>query len=88
VERRRPASRVRRDLRPRIQRAASGGLDSADAAGCRSIVLLQYDEVASGVVDHAIRVTADCTFDAYVWPARHSAGTNDRRCPPMGAASG
>ena len=62
------------------------GWTSADAAGLPIYPgLLQYDEVASGVVDHAIRVTADCTFDAYVWPARHAAGTNDRRCPPMGA---
>jgi hypothetical protein len=62
------------------------GWTSADAAGLPIYPgLLQYDEVASGLVDHAIRVTADCTFDAYVWPARHAAGTNDRRCPPMGA---
>jgi hypothetical protein len=26
-----------------------------------------------------------CTHDAYIWPARHAAGTSDRRCPPMGA---
>ncbi len=62
------------------------GWTSADAAGLPIYPgLLQYDEVASGLVDHAIRVTADCTFGAYVWPARHAAGTNDRRCPPMGA---
>jgi hypothetical protein len=30
-------------------------------------------------------MTVSCTFDAYVWPARHAAGTTDRRCPPMGA---
>ena len=46
---------------------------------------MRYDEVAAGSVDHAIRVTAACTYDAYLWPARHAAGTNDRRCPPMGA---
>ncbi len=62
------------------------GWTSADAAGLPIYPgLLQYDEVASGVVDHAIRVTADCTYDAYIWPARHAAGTTDRRCPPMGA---
>jgi len=62
------------------------GWTSADAAGLPIFPgLLQYDEVASGVIDHAIRVTADCTYDAYVWPARHAAGTSDRRCPPMGA---
>jgi hypothetical protein len=62
------------------------GWTSADAAGLPIFPgLLQYDEVASGVIDHAIRVTAGCTYDAYVWPARHAAGTSDRRCPPMGA---
>jgi hypothetical protein len=67
------------DLRP-------AGWTSADAAGLPIFAgLLRYDEVASGVVDHAIRITASCTHDAYLWPARHEAGTTDRRCPPMGA---
>jgi hypothetical protein len=62
------------------------GWTSADAAGLPIFAgLLRYDEVAAGEVDHAIRVTADCTFNDYVWPARHRAGTSDRRCPPMGA---
>lgn len=62
------------------------GWTSADAAGLPIFAgLLRYDEVAVGSVDHAIRVTAACTFDGYVWPARHAAGTADRRCPPMGA---
>jgi hypothetical protein len=62
------------------------GWTSADAAGLSIYAgLLRYDEVAAGFVDHAIRVTAACTYDAYLWPARHGAGTNDRRCPPMGA---
>ena len=47
--------------------------------------LLRYDEVAAGKVDHAIRMTADCTSNDFIWPARHKAGTSDRRCPPMGA---
>ena len=70
-----------------IQRAASGGLDERRRrrAADLSPGLLRYDEVAAGLVDHAIRVTAACTYDAYLWPARHAAGTNDRRCPPMGA---
>jgi hypothetical protein len=62
------------------------GWTSADAAGLPIFAgLLRYDEVASGVVDHAIRMTVACTHDAYIWPARHRAGTDDRRCPPMGA---
>lgn len=67
------------DLRP-------AGWTSADAAGLSIFAgLLRHDEVEAGLVDHAIRMTVACTFDAYVWPARHAAGTNDRRCPPMGA---
>jgi hypothetical protein len=62
------------------------GWTSADAAGLPIMAgLLRYDEVAAGDVDHAIRVTAACTHDTYIWPARHEAGTKDRRCPPMGA---
>jgi len=62
------------------------GWTSADAAGLPIMAgLVRYDEVAGGDVDHAIRVTASCTHDAYIWPARHAAGTKDRRCPPMGA---
>ncbi len=62
------------------------GWTSADAAGLPITAgLLRYDEVAAGDVDHAIRVTAACTYDAYIWPARHKAGTKDHRCPPMGA---
>ncbi|MDP9301149.1 MAG: hypothetical protein M3P43_09700 [Actinomycetota bacterium] len=30
-------------------------------------------------------MTVGRTHDAYIWPARHAAGTSDRRCPPMGA---
>ena len=62
------------------------GWTSADAAGLPIAAgLLRYDEVAAGDVDHAIRVTAACTHNVYIWPARHQAGTTDRRCPPMGA---
>lgn len=67
------------DLRP-------AGWTSADAAGLPILPgLLRYEEVAAGFVDHAIRMTVACTHDSYLWPARHAAGTNDRRCPPMGA---
>ncbi len=44
-----------------------------------------YDEVASGSMDHAIRFTAQCTQEAYLWPARHEAGQADSACPPLGA---
>jgi hypothetical protein len=42
--------------------------------------------VAAGKVDHAIRFTTNVTSKAYVWPARHQAGsTSDPSYPPMGA---
>jgi hypothetical protein len=62
------------------------GWTSADAAGLPIFPgLITYDEVASGVIHHAIRFTAPQTRNAHVWPARHHAssltGTN---YPPMG----
>ncbi len=36
-------------------------------------------------MNHAIRFTAQCTQQSYVWPARHEAGQVDPNCPPMGA---
>jgi hypothetical protein len=59
---------------------------SADAAGLPILPgLVNYDEAASGTMDHAIRFTANCTQKAYLWPARHQAGQADPACPPMGA---
>lgn len=62
------------------------GWTSADAAGLPIFPgLVRRDEVLAGTIDHAIRVTADCTTRRYIWPARHQAGVSDTRCPPMGA---
>ncbi len=62
------------------------GYTSADAAGLPILPgLVNYNEVASHAMDHAIRFTADCTQASYLWPARHEAGQNDSSCPPMGA---
>jgi len=62
------------------------GWTSADAAGLPILPgLVNYDEVTSGVMDHAIRFTAECTQQSYIWPARHEAGQDDPDCPPMGA---
>jgi hypothetical protein len=62
------------------------GWTSADAAGLPILPLLvDYDQVKSGVMDHAIPVTAACTQESYLWPARHEAGQADADCPPMGA---
>jgi hypothetical protein len=62
------------------------GWTSADAAGLPILPgLVNFNEVASGAMDHAIRFTAQCTSESYLWPARHEAGQSDTSCPPMGA---
>lgn len=65
----------------------TNGWTSADAAGLPILpLLLRYDEVAAGAVDHAVRFTTDVTDERFVWPARHQAGSiNNRAYPPMGA---
>jgi hypothetical protein len=61
------------------------GWTSADAAGLAILPgLVRPEEIAAGVIDHAIRVTVPETDDTYVWPARHEAGEDDRSLPPMG----
>ncbi len=61
------------------------GWTSADAAGLPILPgLARYDEVARGVIDHALRFTAPCTSKAYVYPARHEASTCSGFYPPMG----
>jgi len=73
------------DLKTHALRPA--GWTSADAAGLPIWPgVLRYDEVARGIVDHAIRFTAQRTDRSYVWPARHQAGAaRDPNLPPMGA---
>jgi hypothetical protein len=63
------------------------GWTSADAAGLPILPgLVNYDEVMSGHVDHAIRMTAETTDTRYIWPARHEAGAmHNASDPPMGA---
>ena len=62
------------------------GWTSADAAGLPILPgLARYDEVARGVIDHALRFTAPRTRKAYVYPARHYASSSDDpSLPPMG----
>ncbi len=62
------------------------GLTSADAAGLPVLPgLVRYDEVASGIILHALRVTADHTRSAHIWPARHDASSlTGSEYPPMG----
>jgi len=62
------------------------GWTSADAAGLPIFPgLARYDEVAHGVIDHALRFTAERTRRAYIYPARHYASSSDDpSLPPMG----
>ena len=62
------------------------GWTSADAAGLPIFPgLVTYDEVASGVIRHAIRFTAPQTRNVHVWPARHDASSlTGTDYPPMG----
>lgn len=73
------------DLRSNALRPA--GWTSADAAGLPMIPLLvRYDEVATGAIEHALRFTVPRTQRAYVWPARHYASSiTDPNVAPMGA---
>ncbi len=62
------------------------GWTSADAAGLPIWPLLvRYDEVMSGRIDHALRVTVPRSQRAYLHPATHFASSDsDADLPPMG----
>jgi hypothetical protein len=62
------------------------GLTSADAAGLPIFPgLVRYEEVASGSINHAIRITFAKTRDAFIHPASHCAGsTNSADVVAMG----
>lgn len=65
------------------------GYTSADAAGLPILPgLVRYDEVAAGVINHAIRFTAEKTR-GYLWPGTHltsgKAGEVYDFQPPLGA---
>lgn len=72
------------DLRSHALRPA--GWTSSDAAGLPVLPgLVRYDEVAAGKVEHAIRITVPVSRRAYLWPARHQAGsTASVDAPAMG----
>jgi hypothetical protein len=67
-------------------RLRPAGWTSADAAGLPIFPgLARYDEVARGVIDHALRFTVERTRRAYISPARHYASSlTDSDLPPMG----
>lgn len=62
------------------------GWTSADAAGLPILPgLARYDEVAAGVIRHALRFTAPSTRTAHIHPARHDAGeSGSAALPSMG----
>ena len=62
------------------------GWTSADAAGLPILPgLVRYDEVAAGVIPHALRFTVARTRRAYLPPARHWASSDASVVrPPMG----
>jgi hypothetical protein len=59
---------------------------SADAAGLPILPgLARYDEVAAGVINHALRFTVDESQNGFIHPATHQAGVGNASDPPMGA---
>jgi hypothetical protein len=62
------------------------GWTSADAAGLPIFpAVIRYDELESGMVNHAMRVTVRSTRRAYINPARHFASRHtDPALPRMG----
>jgi len=61
------------------------GWCSADAAGLPMLpLMIRYDEIEAGAINHAIRVTVPHTQNKYVWPARAQAGVANTAYPPMG----
>ncbi len=58
---------------------------SADAAGLPILPgLVRYDEVAAGVIRHALRFTVAQTQNGFIHPATHQAGVANSADPPMG----
>jgi hypothetical protein len=58
---------------------------TADAAGLPILPgLLRYEEVASGEIDHALRITTWTSQNTHIWPARHHSGIANTAFPPMG----
>ena len=59
---------------------------SADAAGLPILPgLVNYDDIASGAIHHALRFTVSQTQNTFLWPARHQASSSSNpNLPPMG----
>jgi len=72
------------DLRSNALRLA--GWTSADAAGLPILPgLARCEDIATGIIRHALRFTAERTQRKFVWPARHYASSiTNPDTPPMG----
>jgi len=58
---------------------------TSDAAGLNGFPgVLRYDEVLTGEIPHALRVSIYNSQNAHIWPARHHAGINNTSYPKMG----
>jgi hypothetical protein len=70
----------------RSQALRPEGWTSADAAGLPMFPLLaRYPELATGAIEHALRVTVPATQRGYIHPATHFASSSsDPALPPMG----
>jgi hypothetical protein len=63
----------------------TAGWTSADAAGLPILPgLVRLDEVKAGAVRHAIRFTMHNSYQGYIHPAVHAAGSSDATLAPMG----
>lgn len=63
----------------------TAGWTSADAAGLPILPgLVRLDEVKAGAIRHAIRFTMNNSYQGYIHPAVHAAGSSDATLPPMG----
>jgi len=70
----------------KVRPTAKAGWTSADAAGLPIFPgLVRYDEVAAGLLPHALRFTVSHSREAYVKPANHWASSDQNpNLPPMG----
>jgi hypothetical protein len=61
------------------------GWTSADAAGLPVMPgLVKVSEVNAGAINHAIRFTMASSYNGYIHPATHAAGSSNSSLPPMG----
>jgi hypothetical protein len=69
-----------------VRPTAQPGWTSADAAGLPIFPgLVRFDEIAAGMIPHALRFTVAHTREAYVPPANHWASSDTNpNLPPMG----